>query len=95
MTAYFIATIKLKNADKFKEYAKKFGPTIADFGGELVLRGKAEKALAGSADNQMSAIVKFPDMASLDGWFNSAEYQAIIPLRDEGADATIVAYEAI
>lgn len=93
MTAFFIANVTVKNPEKFQEYAQKAGATFASHGGEPVLRGKTAEVLAGSADHQAVGIVKFPDQNSLLAWYNSAAYQAILPLRDEAAEMTIVTYD--
>lgn len=92
MSAFFIGTTTIKDAEKFQEYASKTAQTFAAFGGELVTRGKAEITLAGESDHQAVGIVRFPDMESLNNWFQSPEYQALIPLRDNAADMTLVAY---
>ena len=94
MTAFFVATVTVKDSGKFQDYAKKAATTFAEHGGELVLRGQADGVLAGSADHQAVGIVKFPNKDALSAWYKSTAYQAIIPLRDEAADMTIVAYEA-
>ena len=92
MTAFFIATVKIKDAEKFQEYAGKAGPTFAAFGGKLITKGKVEKALAGNSDHQAVGIVGFPDIAALNDWYQSEAYQALIPLRDTAADMTLVTY---
>ena len=92
MSAFFIATVTIKDAEKFTEYGGKAGATFAPFGGKLLTKGKAEKTLAGESSHQTAAIVSFPDMAALEGWYQSPEYQALIPLRDSAADMTLVAY---
>ncbi|NOX81717.1 MAG: DUF1330 domain-containing protein [Alphaproteobacteria bacterium] len=92
MTAFFVATVTIKDPAKFKDYAQKAGATFASYRAEPVLRGKLEKVLAGKADNQAVGIVKFPDYDALTAWYSSDAYQAIIPLRDEAADVTITAY---
>jgi len=94
MSAFFIATVRVKNPQKFQEYAKKAAETFAAHGGEIVLRGKAESALAGSDKHDAVGIVKFPNMDALNAWFHSQEYQTIIPLRKKAADMTIIAYSA-
>ena len=94
MTAFFVATVKIKDMEKFQEYSKKAGATFAEHGGELVLRGRADGVLAGSSDVQMVGIVKFPDKDAMSAWYNSDAYQAITALRDEAADMTIVTFEA-
>lgn len=94
MSAFFVATVRIKDAQKFQEYARKAAETFAAHGAEIVLRGKAESALAGSHTHDAVGIIKFPDMDALSAWFRSAEYQAIIPLRKKAADMTITAYSA-
>ncbi|HER26993.1 MAG TPA: DUF1330 domain-containing protein [Rhodospirillales bacterium] len=92
MSAFFIVTTSIKDPEKFQEYAGKASQTFTSFGGKLVTKGKAESVLAGTSDHQNSAVVAFPDMDALTGWYNSADYQALIPLRTEAADMTLVAY---
>lgn len=93
MSAFFTATAKVKDGQKLQEYGAQAGATIAAHGGEFILRGKKNEVLAGSADNQMLVVVKFPNSETLSGWYASEEYQALIPLREEAADMTIVSYE--
>lgn len=92
MPAFFVATVSVKDAGKFQDYAQKAEATFAAHGGELVLRGKAEAVLAGVLAHQAVGIVRFPDLGSLQAWFQSQAYQALIPLRDAAADMTIITY---
>jgi len=94
MTAFFVATAKVKDPTKFGDYAQKAGASMKDFGGEIIVRGQMREVLVGGADHNGVGIVRFPDLKSLTDWYASPAYQAIIPLRDEAADITIVAYEA-
>ncbi len=93
MTAFFIARVTVKDGVKFQEYAQKAGATFAAHGGEPVLRGKAAGVLSGIADHETVGIIKFPNLAAIAAWYGSADYQAIIPLRDEAADVAITTYE--
>lgn len=94
MTAFVLVTATFKDKDKFQEYAKLAGPTLASHGGEPVLRGKFVKVIAGEANpHEFSVALKFPDLAAIDAWYGSTEYQAIIPVRDAGADVNFTVYE--
>jgi len=93
MTAFFVATSRIKDPQKYAEYGANAGATFAAFGGQLVVRGKAGDVLAGASDHQTIAVVRFPDTAAINGWYNSPAYQALIPLRDEAVDMTLVTYE--
>lgn len=92
MTAFFVATATVKDPQKFQEYALKAGETLAPHQGELVLRGKKEEVLAGHTDHQTVGIIKFPNQDALKAWYSSDAYQAIVPLREQAADMTIVSY---
>lgn len=92
MTAFFVATVKVNNPEKFQEYAQKAAKTFAAHGGEPVLRGKVNEVLAGQSNHQAVGIVRFPDQDALTAWFHSDAYQAIVPLRDQAADMVIVTY---
>lgn len=92
MTAFFVATVNIKDPEKFQEYAQKVGATFAPHGGELLLRGMLDTVLTGNADHQAVGVVKFPDAESLNAWYASSAYQAIVPLREEAADMTIASY---
>ena len=90
MSAFVIATVAIKNPEKLQEYAQKSMATIAAFGGEPVARGKVVGIFSGDAKYEMTAVVKFPDIQAIDSWYQSADYQALIPLRNEAADVTLV-----
>jgi uncharacterized protein (DUF1330 family) len=92
MTAFFISTVTVKDPEKFQDYAQQAGKSFAPFGGEGVLRGKMKQALVGEADHQAVGIIKFPDMDSLNNWYQSAAYQKLIPLRNSAVDMTLVTY---
>lgn len=94
MSAFFVATVRIKDPVKFQEYAQQAGATFAAHGGELMLRGKADRVLVGDLDHETVGIVRFPDDAALNTWYGSDAYQALIPLRDAAADITIITYSA-
>jgi len=48
--------------------------------------------LAGPHAHTDTVVIRFPDAASVDGWYQSAAYQALIPLRSEAADLVLVSF---
>lgn len=93
MTAFFVATSRIKDPQKFAEYGAAVGATIAAFKGQLVIRGKAVDVLAGACNQQAVGVVRFADMETLKAWYASPDYQALIPLRDEAVEMTLVTYQ--
>ena len=100
MSAFFIATGTVKNPEKFQEYAVKSKSTFDEFNAEIILKGKfsgvfiddLEKEVTAENNHQAASIIKFADMATLENWYQSPSYQALITLRDEAADMTISKY---
>ena len=96
MSAFFLATITaVHNPEKFAEYGQKASSTFAPFGGEVVARGKKAASLAGELNVGAVALIKFPDLASINQWYESADYQALVPLREEAVTMAITAFEAL
>ncbi len=90
--AFLVATVTVVDAEKFRVYASRAGKTFVPYGGESVLRGRVDSALAGEVDHQMVGIVRFPSLEALKAWYNSPHYQELIPLRDEAARVSITIY---
>ena len=94
MSALLSVTIKVKNPEKFKEYISQVPATMAPHGGEKIGRGKLAKTLVGDVAHHMEALFQFPSTDALDQWYNSSEYQALAPLRDESAEMTLAVLES-
>ena len=92
MSAFLIVTATLKDGAKMQEYSQKSAQTIGEAGGELLVRGMFDRTLVGEAQHNMAAVIRFPSMDALNGWYASDTYQALAPLREEAADMTFTAY---
>ncbi len=92
--AYLIGHITVKDAGKWDEYRNSVPATLAPWGAELVLRGKCAAVLAGEHEHTDVVVIRFPDQQALNGWFSSAAYQALIPLRQQAADVVLISYDA-
>ena len=95
MPAYMISQVTVTDKDKFKSYLAQTQPIAAKFGAKPVAMGAGAKTLTGGDDgHQMVFVIEFPSMEQLDAWHHSDEYEAIVPLREEGSHQHMVAYEA-
>jgi uncharacterized protein (DUF1330 family) len=82
MTAYLIAEHKITDQSKFEEYRAKVGPMMAKHGGRYLTKGGSHKMPEGGHWNpERVVIIEFPNMAALNAWYTSAEYQPLIALR--------------
>jgi uncharacterized protein (DUF1330 family) len=82
--AYVIAEHIIVDKAKFDEYRSKAGPMIARHGGRYVTRaGSHTMPEGGHWKPERVVIIEFPDMAALNAWYHSPEYQPLIALRKE------------
>jgi uncharacterized protein (DUF1330 family) len=94
LAAYLIAEHKITDAGKFEEYRTKVASMIARFGGRYLTKGGSQKILEkGYWQPDRVVIIEFPDMAALNGWYNSLEYQPSITLRQDAALDMLITLE--
>lgn len=94
MTAFIIGHISVKDPLQWDEYRSRVPDTLAPWGAELLLRGKRATVLSGDHDYTDTVVIRFPDEASVNKWYNSSAYQALIPLRTQAADVVLVSFAA-
>jgi len=87
MSAYVIVNNSPKDPEKLKEYGSQAGPLVKAYGGELIISGAVTDVLHGSNDHGRCVILRFDNAEAAKTWYNSPEYQAIIPTRNEGTDS--------
>lgn len=95
MSAYMSATITVRDPEAFQRYADQARPTIAAHGGAPVVIGKVAGTLTGTVGHNFAALFRFDDTATLQGWYDSPEYQALVPLRDAAADVVFTILEEV
>src|SRR6266404_7577661 len=84
MSAYLVVEHIITDAAKFEEYRIKVGPMIARHGGRYLTKGGSHKMPEGGHwKPERVVIIEFPDMAALNAWYNSPEYQPLIALRKQ------------
>jgi uncharacterized protein (DUF1330 family) len=93
MSAYLIADVEINDHDVNAEYLRQVLPLIQQHGGRFIVRGGAFEVLEGDWRPQRLVIIEFPDMATLEGWYRSAEYAKLIELRQGASRGSIVAVE--
>jgi uncharacterized protein (DUF1330 family) len=92
-TACIIGHITVRDGAKWDQYCARVPSTLAPFGAALLLRGRRMRVLAGEHGHTDTVVIRFPDAASIESWYASPAYQALIPLREAAADVTIVSFE--
>lgn len=86
MPAYVVVLARIKNAEKLAEYSKAAAPIVASYEGKFVTRAPIVESLSKNSDYERYVLIEFPNPDTPRVWYNSPEYQALIPLREEGAE---------
>lgn len=89
MTYVVVQVKKIFDLDAFRDYAAKVAPIIARYGGRYVAVDKQPDVRSGEWPFVRTVIVAYPNFAAAQGWYDSSEYQEIIPIRMRAIDANI------
>jgi len=88
MTAYIVVDLTPINAEKMQEYGAAAAATVAEHGGEFVVKGPITALNPDENPDEnlgepyaTKVIIQFPDHDNALAWYNSDAYQAIIPTR--------------
>jgi len=82
--AYLVVEHVITDAAKFEQYRTSVAPMIARHGGRYLTKGAAQQFPEGGEwKPERVVIIEFPDMAALNAWYTSAEYQPLIALRKQ------------
>jgi uncharacterized protein (DUF1330 family) len=81
MSAYFVAENEVTNQAGMEPYRAAVGATLEQYGGRFLTRGGAAELVEGEPEPKRVIILEFADKAAVKRWYNSPEYQKILPLR--------------
>jgi len=90
--AYLVGHIRVKDEQAWDEYRSAVPATLEPWQGQLMFRGKKHGVYSGEHDYEDTVVIQFPSQFALENWFNSAAYQALIPLREQAADMVLISY---
>jgi len=91
--ACVIGHITVRDAEKWAEYRRQV-PATCPPGRRTRLSRSKDLGHERRACPRETVYYAFPDARSLDGWFQSPAYQALIPLREQAADVVLIGYES-
>ncbi|RJP72502.1 MAG: DUF1330 domain-containing protein [Comamonadaceae bacterium] len=95
MPAYLYGNIEITRPDLYEVYRAEVPALIAAHGGRYLVRGGAVSVLEGSGVPQRQVILEFPDMAHLQAFYTSPEYQRLIRIRQSASTGTLFAIEGV
>ena len=91
MTVYALIELEITKMDGMGPYLEAVSGTIAAHGGKYLVRaGTTEVVEGGLGEYPTKVVLEFPSMAAANGWYNSAEYQAILPHRTRNSRCNFI-----
>lgn len=93
MSAYLIANVDVHDPTAYEDYRSRTGAIVASHGGQFIVRGGPVHVLEGDPNVHRLVIIQFPDLAAAKGFYNSQEYQDVIPLRTRASDGALLIVE--
>jgi uncharacterized protein (DUF1330 family) len=83
MAVYAISdTAEITDPQMLAEYIQHVAPTLQKYGVKPLVAGSAEyETIEGNWRSQGMIILEFADREHFERWYNSPEYQEILPLR--------------
>ena len=81
MKGFVIANIDVTDDSAYDAYRARTPGVIAQYGGRFLVRGGAIEPLEGDLGIKRLVILEFPSVEDARRFYNSPEYQEIIPLR--------------
>jgi len=81
MAGYVIVDVEVLDPAAYKAYSEQVPATVALYGGRFVVRGGAYETKEGHWHPKRIVVLEFPSIEAARDWYDSPEYQAILPIR--------------
>lgn len=81
MAAYFIFHNRIRDGHSLDEYIPQALETMAPYAPEVQVLEEDSQVIEGDTSYPRTIVIKFKSRADAEAWYNSPEYQAVLPLR--------------
>lgn len=95
MAAYVIADSKVHDPETMKAYGTKVGATLQKYGGKVLVAGPPADVKEGDWNPKRMIVLEFADVEAARTWYNSPEYQEILPIRLSAADDNFLIIDGV
>ncbi|MCZ0962662.1 DUF1330 domain-containing protein [Paracoccus benzoatiresistens] len=95
MSAYAIGQLRnVRLNEGVVAYLHGIDATLGPFGGCFIIHGGPKEILEGTPRNDL-VVIAFPTIEAARAWYASPAYQALIPLRTQGAEGEIFLIQGV
>lgn len=90
MSVYIVAQSTIENPEMLAEYARIASPTVVAGGGRILALDESPEVVEGENPLPRTVLLEFPSREAFRAWYDSAEYQDVLPLRLESAPGSLI-----
>jgi uncharacterized protein (DUF1330 family) len=95
MSTFAVAHLReVKLGPAIVEYLERIDSTLAPFDGRFLVHGDRGEAVEGQWPGFL-IVIEFPNRSHARAWYESAAYQAILPLRLQNADGELILVDTV
>jgi uncharacterized protein (DUF1330 family) len=93
MPVYLILDITIVDQDVYEEYVERVPAVVEKYGGRYLVRGGEVATLSGDWQPERIVIVEFDGSEQVQEFYASPEFQALLPLREQGTTSRAILVE--
>ena len=90
MPVYAVAQGRIEDREKLNQYVAQVIPTIQAAGGRILGFDESPEVVEGEISHPRTVILEFESRDAFRAWYDSADYQAILPLRLESTPGSLI-----
>ena len=95
MAAYAMAQLRRVDMNgEIRDYLSLIDATLEPYGGRFLVHGSTPEVVDGELPGTI-VLIGFPDRDSARAWYDSAGYQAILPLRTRNSDGGVALLDGV
>lgn len=95
MTAYLVAQVRIHDEETYRRYREAVPELVDRFGGRFRVRGGELEVLEGEWPLPRLVIIEFQSKDAARLFYESPEYQKILPLRQRASEGNVVLVEGV
>ncbi len=95
MPAYVIVDVNVHDPDGYAEYRQLSGASVAQYGGQFLVRGGAVEVAEGDWQPGRFVVIQFPSVEQAKTWYNSPEYTHARAIRQRYSTGNLLFVEGV
>jgi uncharacterized protein (DUF1330 family) len=92
VSAYVLVEIEVTDQEEYAAYGKLAHESVINHGGRFIVRGGETEAFEGEWAPRI-VVLEFESLDAIRRWYNSDEYQKILPMRLNTTKSRLIAVE--